>query len=97
MVGTRQVHEYDGEQHRERSVHRGDLRRDRGLIGIGIDRLGYTSAEVLHEGGGIIAAADRALGRAGDPDRLRRWNALIDDSLWGHTGRARVRRRWHLG
>ncbi len=94
VVGTQQIHEYDGEVHRERAVHRHDLRRDRGLARIGITRLGYTSAEVLHEGADIIAAADRALGRPWDPARLRSWNALIQDSLWGRAGRTRVRARW---
>lgn len=94
VVGTHQIHEYDGEIHRDRGVHRDDLRRDRGLARIGVTRLGYTSAEVLHEGADIIGAADRALGRSWDPVRLRRWNALIQDSLWGRTGRARVRARW---
>lgn len=94
LVGTQQIHEYDGEIHRDRGVHRRDLRRDRELVGIGVNRLGYTSAEILHEGAGIIAAADRALGRSWDPTRLRRWNGLIKDSLWGRTGRDRVRARW---
>ena len=94
VVGTPQIHEYDGDVHRDKETQRKDLRRDRGLIEIGVDRFGYTAREVLHEGGSIIAAADRALGRSWHPDRLRRWNALIEDSLWGRTGRARFRSRW---
>ncbi len=94
LVGTRRVHEFDGADHRTRDGHRRDLRRERGLVRIGLERCGYTSPEVLSGGGEIIASADRALGRRGEPARLRRWNALVDDSLWGATGRARVRRRW---
>lgn len=94
IIGTRRVHEYDGDVHREKEAHRSDLRRDRRLVDVGADRLGYTSVEVLHEGGSIIAGADRALGRTWDPIRLRRWNALIEDSLWGRTGLARARARW---
>lgn len=89
VVGTHQIHEYDGEIHRDRKVHRDDLRRDRGLARIGVTRLGYTSTEVLGEGADIIGAADRALGRPWAPARLRSWNALIEDSLWGRAGRAR--------
>lgn len=94
VTGTRQIHEYDGEVHRDRGVHRNDLRRDRALAGIGVTRLGYTSTEVLREGGDIIAAADRVLGRSWDPARLLRWNGLIHDSLWGRAGQNRVRIRW---
>ena len=96
LIGTRQIHEYDGEVHRDRDVHRGDLRRDRGLVEIGVTRLGYTSRELLREGGSVIAAADRALGRSWDPTRLRRWNALIEDSLWGAAGLARARAHWKM-
>ena len=94
LVGTRRIHEYDGEIHRDRDVHRGDLRRDRALVEAGIERLGFTSYEVLHEGGNIIASVDRLLGRVWDARRLERWNELISDSLYGAAGRARARARW---
>ncbi len=94
LTGTRRVHEFDGADHRTRDGHRRDLCRERGLIGIGVERCGYTPPEVLSGGRDIIASADRVLGRPWDSDRLARWNALVDDSLWGVGGRARVRRRW---
>lgn len=94
LVGTRRIHEYDGEVHRDRDMHRGDLRRDRNLVEAGIERLGFTSNEVLYEGGNIIASADRVLNRAWDARRLARWDALIADSLYGVRGRARARERW---
>jgi len=94
LVGTRRIHEYDGEIHRDREVHRGDLRRDRTLVEAGIERLGFTSYEVLHEGANIIASADRVLNRAWDSRRLARWDALVSDSLYGVRGRARARNRW---
>lgn len=94
LVGTRRIHEYDGEVHRDRDVQRRDLRRDRNLVEGGIERLGFTSFEVLHEGGNIIASADRVLNRGWDSRRLERWNALISDSLYGVRGRARARNRW---
>jgi protein subunit release factor B len=43
LVGTRRIHEYDGNLHRERQVHRNDLARDWRLIEIDWQRMGYTS------------------------------------------------------
>lgn len=94
VVGTRRIHEYDGEIHRDPDVHRQDLRRDRHLVEAGIERLGFTSKELLQEGGTIIASADRLLGRAWDSSRLEGWSNLIADSLFGSRGRARARGRW---
>lgn len=94
VVGTRRIHEYDGELHRGRDEHRRDLRRDRNLVEAGFERLGFTAAEVLAEGGNIIASADRVLGRTWDATRLQRWSDLISDSLYGSVGRARARHRW---
>lgn len=94
LKGTNRVHEYDGEVHLSREEQRRDLRRGRALVDLSIDRLGYTAREVLHEGGSIIASADRVLGRGWDPVRLKNWNALIADSLWGPIGRRRVDQRW---
>jgi hypothetical protein len=97
IVGTNRIHEYDGDVHRERSVHRSDLARDRVIAEQGTLRFGYTSVELRNDGASIIAAADRVLGRSWDPRRLQRWNALIDDSLLGLTGRRRVHQRWSGG
>src|SRR5262245_28654273 len=36
-------------------------------------RMGYTSAQLLHEAALIIPSADRLLGRRWDPYRLARW------------------------
>lgn len=94
LVGTRRIHEYDGEIHRDRDAHRRDLRRDRRLVEIGVERLGFTSIELLKDGGNLIASADRLLGRSWDPSRLERWSTLIADSLFGHRGRRRALGRW---
>lgn len=91
VVGTRRLHEYDGEVHRRLSVHRADLDRDRRLLDSGWQRYGYTAAEVL-SGGGLIASVDAALGRRWDGNRLRHWRELVDDSWWGHSGQARAAR-----
>jgi hypothetical protein len=77
------VHEYDGEVHRDLSVHRVDLARDRRLLETGWQRYGYTAAEVLRGGGAIIASVDGSLGRRWDPTRLARWRRLVAESRWG--------------
>lgn len=94
LVGTQRIHEYDGDVHRERQVHRNDLTRDRRLIEIDWQRMGYTSPQLLNEGASIIASADRLLGRSWDRKRLARWEALLDDSLFRPAGRLRAMRRW---
>jgi hypothetical protein len=62
VLGTRRIHEYDGEKHRERDVHRADLVRDRRLVEINMQRVGFTSPQSLNEGSSIIAGLDRLLG-----------------------------------
>jgi very-short-patch-repair endonuclease len=94
LVGTRRLHEYDGEVHRDRHTHRADLDRDRRLVEAGWQRCGYTATEVLRRGGSIIASADAVLGRGWDPGRLNVWRGLVRASLYGPEGRARVRSRW---
>jgi hypothetical protein len=94
LVGTRRIHEYDGEVHRDRETHRADLTRERRLVEIDWQRVGYTSPQLLYEGGSIIAGIDRLLGRTWDPRRVARWEGLLGDSLFRVGGRARVMRRW---
>jgi hypothetical protein len=94
LVGTRRIHEYDGDKHRERQTHRSDLARDRRLVEIDCQRMGFTSAQLLHEGAWIIASADRLLGRRWDPARLAAWEALLTDSLFRPAGRAQAYRHW---
>lgn len=94
LVGTRRIHEYDGDGHRDRQVHRRDLARDRRLVEIDCQRMGFTSSQLLHEGASIIASADRLLGRRWDPRQLARWEALLNDSLFRPAGRARALQRW---
>ncbi len=83
LVGTRRIHEYDGEVHRDLSTHRKDLSRDRRLIETGWQRHGYTATEVLRQGGPIIASVDALFGRRWDPERLAGWRALVRSSSYG--------------
>ena len=94
IVGTRRLHEYDGADHRLKETHRRDLAREADLVEINWQRKGFTASQVLHGGGNIIASADRLLGRQWDGQRLRRWNGLVADSLFGPDGQARVARIW---
>jgi hypothetical protein len=93
LPGTRRLHEYDGEVHRDRAAHRSDLDRDRRLLDAGWQRYGWTAAEVLR-GGSLILSADAALGRPWNGRRLAAWRALVDASWWGAGGRARAAARW---
>jgi very-short-patch-repair endonuclease len=81
VVGTRRLHEYDGEVHRERATHRADLARDRGLVENGWQRLGWTAPEVLL-GGPVIASLDALLDRPWRSVRLARWRSWVAASSW---------------
>ena len=94
VVGTRRLHEYDGEVHRDRETHRADLARERRLVEVDWQRIGFTSPQLVYEGGSILAGLDRLLRRTWDPRRLVRWEALLHDSLLRPSGRATVMRRW---
>lgn len=94
IVGTNRLHEFDGGGHRKPDIQRSDLTRDRRLIEASWQRFGFTKAQLVNEGASIIASTDRLLGRSWDPERLRRWNALIANSMFGRPGRARALRHW---
>jgi hypothetical protein len=94
LVGTRRVHEYDGGGHRDAAVHKRDLVREGKLVRDDWQRVGFVASQLLSDGALIIAGADRLLGRAWDPRRLQRWEALLNQSLLRPSGRARVLARW---
>lgn len=81
VVGTRRLHEYDGEVHRDRSTHRADLARERRLAEDGWQRLGWTAPEVL-QGGPVLTSLDTLLGRSWSSDRLARWRSWVATSSW---------------
>jgi hypothetical protein len=95
VVGTRNVHEYDGAVHRDKVAHRRDLRRERGWAGTGYVRRGYTLDDLLNYSMVVMHEIDRALGRPHDPRRHDRWRTLVEASMYSETGRARVMNRWH--
>lgn len=87
LVGTRRIHEYDGEGHLDKATHRQDLDRDRRLVETGWQSHGYTAADVLYGGGPILASVDALLGRGWDPERLARWRMLVAESSYGRRNR----------
>ncbi|GAA3544203.1 hypothetical protein [Nocardioides daeguensis] len=95
VLGTRNLHEYDGAIHREPSVHRRDLRRERAIASTEYVRRGYTLDDLLNHAATLMHELDRLLGRPHQAERLRRWRALIDDSFYSAVGRDRVMNRWY--
>lgn len=93
LVGTRLGPEYDGAHHLPVEQQRDDLDRVRRLRHAGIERQGWTSAEVLRQPRTILADAERATGRPMRPDAVTRWNALLRDSCMTAAGRHRLTRR----
>lgn len=93
VIGTHEVHEYDGAHHRDGQQHRVDLRRERGL-GTSYRRRGFTLDDLLNHPATVMHELDRALERPHDPARLRRWRALVANSLYSDAGRRRLVNRW---
>jgi hypothetical protein len=89
IVGTRTLHEYDGGDHLPRPQQRKDLKRHRRLDRVEFTRHGYTSYDVLHQAVGILRDADEALDRPHRPERIRKWHALLADSLFTPSGTQR--------
>ena len=89
ILGTRTLHEYDGGDHLPRPRQRKDLKRNRRLDRIDYTRRGYTSQDVLHQAVGILRDADASLGRPHRPERIRKWHALLADSLFTPSGTQR--------
>lgn len=94
VIGTAQVHEYDGAHHRGKRQHRIDLRRDRGLGRAGYERRGFTLDDLVNQPAVTMHEIDRDLGRAHDVGRLEAWRRILGNSLYAPAGRRRVMNRW---
>ena len=55
---TCRLPDYDGGDHRGRSRHRDDLRREKVLARLGMERYGYTSDEILQQPSRILTDAE---------------------------------------
>ncbi|GEP32404.1 hypothetical protein NSZ01_01720 [Nocardioides szechwanensis] len=93
VIGTREVHEYDGAHHRDGRQDQVDLRRERGL-GTSYRRRGFTLDDLLNQPATVMHELDRVLGRRHEPARLRRWRALIAGSMYSDAARQRLVNRW---
>ncbi|GAB3248561.1 hypothetical protein GCM10027448_11990 [Nocardioides dilutus] len=89
VVGTRSLHEYDGEVHLPKGAQQKDLRRLRRISGVEWVRRGYTSDDVLHRAVTILRDADSAVGREHRPERVREWHQLLKSSLFTPAGTTR--------
>jgi len=94
VLGTREVHEYDGAGHRGSSQHRKDLRRERRLARSSYVRRGFTMDDLVNHPAVAMHEIDAALARPHEPERLRRWRRMIEGSLYSEQGRARMVNRW---
>jgi very-short-patch-repair endonuclease len=93
LVGTRMLHEMDGGHHRSPAQQRRDLRRDRRLLSAAYHRRGFTASDILTSPVSIVRDAERSLGREHDPDRVRSWYSLVQNSLFTPSGRRRLELR----
>jgi hypothetical protein len=93
IVGTNRLHEYDGADHLNVSQQTKDLRRARRLADAGLDRRGYTAADIARAPEEIIREACTALARPFDPRLLMPWMQLWHGSTFSPAGRAALERR----
>jgi very-short-patch-repair endonuclease len=97
VVGTRDLHEYDGEVHNEPRQRTKDLRRDREIQAAGFVRRGFTAPDLLLRPHATLREVDAAIGRAHDPKRVQRWVAWVRESCYSPAGRRRLQNRWLTG
>lgn len=95
LSGTPYLHEYDGEVQRGKRQHAIDLRRERRLGDTAYVRKGFTLDDLLNHALTVMHEIDRALDRPHRPARFRRWQVLVQQSLYSDVGRERLLNRWH--
>lgn len=94
ILGTRDLSEYDGEGHRGKRQQQKDLRRERGLNAAAYRRYGYTLDDLLNHPMTVMHEIDRRLGRPHEVARVRRWQRLVENSMYSPAGRERILNRW---
>ncbi len=94
IIGSRDVHEYDGAGHRTPAQQRADLRRDRHLTSASYRRRGFTLDDLVNHPAVTMHELDRALDRRHRPALLARWKRMVAESCYSATGRARLLNRW---
>jgi very-short-patch-repair endonuclease len=91
--GTRRVVEYDGSDHRDKSQHQDDLRREKALHREGLERYGYIATELVGGARQIVRDAEDATGRPHVESRADLWLAEARLATISLTGRAALARR----
>lgn len=91
--GTNRLPEYDGAEHHNRDRHRRDLRREKALSRLQLERYGYTADEILRTPTRLLLDAERACGLPHDPRRLRPWLAQLRQASLSSRGRRRLHER----
>lgn len=94
ISGRPDLLEYDGEDHRKAKQHTKDLRRERGLAAAGYRRHGYTLDDLLNQALTAMHEIDRLLDRPHSLGQIRLWRAMVEESLYSESGRARIMNRW---
>ncbi len=90
LVGTNRYPECDGGEHRSRDRHAQDLRRDKAMARLGLERYGYTTAELAWRPDLVIRDAEDARGLPHDDRRMQIWWRAARLSTLTGSGRARL-------
>jgi hypothetical protein len=90
---TRRLHEYDGGDHRSAKRHQSDLRREKELARLAMDRYGYTAREIHRCPDQIVRDAEDALGLVHEPGRVQGWLAEYERSSLSDAGAFALRQR----
>lgn len=90
LVGTRRYPECDGGEHRTRERHGTDLRRDKAITRLGLERYGYTTGEIAHQPELVIRDAEDARSLPYRPSRAEQWHRFATQSSLTARGRARL-------
>jgi hypothetical protein len=93
IVGSRSMHEYDGDDHLDVERQRSDLRRSRKLLDAGYVRRGFTLADLATQPHLIIREACVAAGRPFALGMLAPWRELWDASTFSRFGLQMLRER----
>jgi very-short-patch-repair endonuclease len=93
ILGSNRVPEYDGSEHRQRTRHQDDLRREKALARAGLERFGYIATEIIHSPELVIRDAEDALGLPHSPERLQVWRNEARLASISPSGREALRAR----
>jgi hypothetical protein len=94
VVGTTDLHEYDGEWHSRSGQLTIDRRRDRRFAGSRYTRRGFVAADLFVNPLTTLQELDRVVGRGHDPARIESWRRHLAESTFSVAGRRRLQNRW---